>query len=60
MIEDFRISDNDKIGIRDSMNYSLLQDGDNVVVSTIFGETILSGVSLSVFDESALIVPTSL
>ena len=56
VIEDFRISDNDKIGISDLMNYSLLQDGDSLVVSTKFGETFLSGVSLSVFDESALIV----
>ena len=60
VIEDFRISDNDKIGIRDSMNYALLQDGDNLVVSAKFGETFLSGVSLSIFDESTLIVLTSL
>ena len=58
VIEDFRISDNDKIGIRDSMNYYLQQEGDELVISTTSGETFLFGVNLSFFDESILIVDT--
>ena len=56
VIEDFRISDHDKIGIRDFMEYSLAQIGDDLCIMTGIGNTILFNVEQSSFDAVTLIV----
>ena len=56
VIEDFRVADNDKIGIRDFMDYSLAQIDNNLRISTEIGDTVLFGVDQSFFDAEALIV----
>ena len=56
IIEDFRIADNDKIGIRDSMQYSLMQDGNDLLVLSGLGTTVLYGVDRSSFELAALVV----
>ena len=56
VIEDFRVADHDKIGIRDFMDYSLAQIDNNLRISTGIGNTILYGVDQSSFDAATLIV----
>ena len=56
VIEDFRVADHDKIGIRDFMDYSLAQIDNNLRISTGIGNTILYGVDQSSFDTATLIV----
>ena len=56
VIEDFRVADHDKIGIRDFMDYSLAQIGNDLWISTGIGNTILYGVDQSSFDAATLIV----
>ena len=56
VIEDFRVADHDKIGIRDFMDYSLAQIGNDLRISTRIGNTILYGVDQSSFDAATLIV----
>ena len=56
VIEDFRVADHDKIGIRDFMDYSLAQIGNDLRISTGIGNTILYGVDQSFFDAATLIV----
>ena len=56
VIEDFRVADHDKIGIRDFMDYSLAQIGNDLRISTGIGNTILYGVNQSSFDAATLIV----
>ena len=56
VIEDFRVADHDKIGIRDFMDYSLAQIGNDLRISTGIGNTILYGVDQSSFDAATLIV----
>ena len=56
VIEDFRISDHDKIGIKDFMEYSLAQIGDDLCIMTGIGNTILFNVDQSSFDAVTLIV----
>lgn len=56
VIEDFRVADHDKIGIRDFMVYSLAQIGNDLRISTGIGNTILYGVDQSSFDAATLIV----
>ena len=56
VIEDFRVADHDKIGIRDFMDYSLAQIDNNLRISTEIGNTILFGVDQSFFDTETLIV----
>ena len=56
VIEDFRVADHDKIGIRDFMDYSLAQIDNNLRISTEIGNTILYGVDQSSFDAATLIV----
>ena len=56
VIEDFRVADHDKIGIRDFMDYSLAQIGNDLRISTEIGNTILYGVDQSSFDAATLIV----
>lgn len=56
VIEDFRVADHDKIGIRDYMDYSLAQIGNDLRISTGIGNTILYGVDQSSFDAATLIV----
>ena len=55
VIEDFRVADHDKIGIRDFMDYSLAQIGNDLRISTGIGNTILYGVDQSSFDAVTLI-----
>ena len=55
VIEDFRVADHDKIGIRDFMDYSLAQIGNDLRISTGIGNTILYGVDQSSFDAANLI-----
>ena len=56
VIEDFRVADHDKIGIRDFMDYSLAQIGNDLRISTGIGNTILYGVDQSSFDAATLII----
>ena len=56
VIEDFRVADYDKIGIRDFMDYSLAQIGNDLRISTGIGNTILYGVDQSSFDAATLII----
>ena len=56
VIEDFRVADHDKIGIRDFMDYSLAQIDNDLRISTGIGNTILYGVDQSSFDAATLIV----
>lgn len=56
VIEDFRVADHDKIGIRDFMDYSLAQIDNDLRISTEIGNTILYGVDQSSFDSATLIV----
>ena len=56
MIEDFRVADRDKIGIRDNMDYSIAQVGNNLLISTEIGNIILYGVDKSSFNAAMLIV----
>ncbi|MEC7738892.1 MAG: hypothetical protein VYE46_08480 [Cyanobacteriota bacterium] len=56
VIEDFRVADNDKIGIRDNMDYSIAQAGNNLLISTEIGNIILYGVDKSSFNAAMLIV----
>ena len=56
VIEDFRVADHDKIGIRDFMDYSLAQIGNDLRISTRIGNTILYGVDQSSFDAATLII----
>ena len=56
VIEDFRVADNDEIGISDFMDYSIAQIDNNLRISTEFGNTILFGVDQSFFDTETLIV----
>ena len=56
VIEDFRVADYDKIGIRDFMDYSLAQIDNDLRISTEIGNTILYGVDQSSFDAATLIV----
>ena len=56
VIEDFRVADHDKIGIRDFMDYSLAQIDNDLRISTEIGNTILFGVDQSSFDAATLIV----
>ena len=56
VIEDFRVADHDKIGIRDFMDYSLAQIDNNLRISTEIDNTILLGVDQSFFDTETLIV----
>ena len=56
VIEDFRVADHDKIGIRDFMDYSLAQIGNDLLISTGIGNTILYGVDQSSFDAATLII----
>jgi len=56
VIEDFRVSDHDMIGIRDFMGYSLVQIGNDLHISTGIGNTILHGVNQFLFDAASLIV----
>ena len=56
VIEDFRISDHDKIGIKDFMEYSLAQIGDDLRIINWDGNTILFNVDQSSFDAVTLIV----
>ena len=56
VIEDFRISDHDKIGIRDFMEYSLAQIGDDLCIMTGIGNTILFNIDQSSFDAVTLII----
>ena len=56
VIEDFRVADHDKIGIRDFMDYSLAQLGNDLRISTGIGNTILYGVDQSSFDAATLII----
>ena len=56
VIEDFRVADHDKIGIRDNMDYSIAQAGNNLLISTDIGNIILYGVDKSSFNAAMLIV----
>ena len=56
VIEDFRVADHDKIGIRDFMDYSLAQIGNDLRILTGIGNTILYGVDQSSFDAATLII----
>ncbi len=56
VIEDFRVADRDKIGIRDNMDYSIAQVGNNLLISTEIGNIILYGVDKSSFNAAMLIV----
>ena len=56
VIEDFRVADRDKIGIRDNMYYSIAQVGNNLLISTEIGNIILYGVDKSSFNAAMLIV----
>ena len=56
VIEDFRISDNDQIGMRPSMQYGLFQDGNNLNIVTDIGTTILYEVDLYSFSQESFIV----
>lgn len=56
VIEDFRIADNDKIGILNSIQYSLEQVGNDLHLRSRLGVTILYGVDQSSFDSASLIV----
>ena len=56
VIEDFRVADHDKIGIRNFMDYSLAQIGNDLHISTGIGNIILHGVDQSSFDAAMLII----
>ena len=56
VIEDFRVADHDKIGIRDFMDYSLAQIDNDLRISTVIGNTTLYGVDQYFFDAATLIV----
>jgi Ca2+-binding RTX toxin-like protein len=56
VIEDFRIADNDKIGILNSIQYSLEQVGNDLHLLSRLGATILYGVDQSSFDPASLII----
>ena len=56
VIEDFRISDNDRLGMRHSMQYRLLQDGSNLNIVSDLGTTILYEVDLYSFRQASSIV----
>ena len=56
VIEDFRISDNDQLGMRSSMQYGLFQDGNNLNIVTDLGTTILYEVDFYSFSQESLII----
>ena len=56
VIEDFRISDHDRLGLRGSIQYSLAQVGGDLHLSFDLGKTVLSGIDITAFDPSVSII----
>lgn len=52
VIEDFRIGDQDRLGLTAGLGYSLVQQGPDLQVVTDLGVTTLWGISLNDFDPS--------
>ncbi len=50
VVFDFRISDGDRLGIRSGLDYSLVQQGGNVLVQTSLGTTTIVGMNAAAFD----------
>ena len=56
IIEDFRLEENDSIGINSDIFYGLFQNGDDLDIATSFGVTKLLNTSLTNFDIASHIV----
>ena len=56
VIEDFRVSDHDRLGLRGSIQYSLAQVGGDLHLSSDLGKTVLSGIDITVFNPSVSII----
>ena len=54
--EDFRLGENDRIGIESGISYSLSQNGADLDIVTGFGLTKLWNVELSDFDVATRVV----
>lgn len=59
VIEDFRIADNDRLGLEVGVSYSLRQSGNDLEIVTDQGTTTLWGVDLTDFDASKQMILTS-
>jgi len=54
VVFDFRVSDGDRLGIRSGLDYSLSQQGNDMVVQTALGMTTLLGMNVAVFDPTSM------
>ncbi|WP_063416171.1 hypothetical protein [Prochlorococcus marinus] len=50
VVFDFRVSDGDQLGIRSGLDYSLSQQGNDMVVQTALGNTTILGMNAAAFD----------